>query len=73
LCYLKRDDCYVVELEYTQEKWDCRSKGARVYPVGDFLVETQWGNGRPVAVHKNIKSLLDALSKRYIVEVTLKE
>jgi hypothetical protein len=73
LKYLKKDDCYVVDLTYNQNGWDCRSKLCRIYPTGDYLVETHWGNGRPMKVYASIEHVLDALRERYKIEVTLTE
>ena len=56
---------YIVETFHKNGEWEGSSRGAKIYPVSNVFVYTEWGNGIPIAVFQNIEDIKKQLSIKY--------
>ena len=69
--HFKKDNIYTISTKHKDGNWEGGQSGARVYCVGNYLVQTSWGAGKPIAVYKDEDEMLLNLEQNYNVVPTL--
>jgi hypothetical protein len=59
--YKRKEKCYLLETRHEHGAWVGGTSGQRIYEVGSYLVLTQWGNGKPIAVFESKAQMMTAL------------
>lgn len=63
LRYNAKEKCFVITSFHKEDSWEGSSSGARIYEVGNFYVQTNWGNPKPVKVFTSKQEMIDSIKK----------
>lgn len=65
--------CYIIESFHKNGEWQGSTMGAKIYPVSNVFVHTEFGSGIPIAVYKDIDDMKKQLFGLYKCEVIMIE
>lgn len=71
LVYQEKVGIYTMTTRHKEGQWEGAQSGAKIYRVGDYLVQTSWGAGKPIAVFKDEDEMLLHLEQIYNVKPSL--
>jgi len=69
--FSKKDGIYTISTEFKEGIWEGGQSGSKVYCVGNYLVQTSWGAGKPIAVYRSEEEMLLNLEQNYKVKPEL--
>jgi hypothetical protein len=69
--FSKKDGIYIISTEFKDGVHEGGQSGAKVYCVGNYLVQTSWGAAKPIAVYKSEEEMLLNLEQNYKVKPEL--
>lgn len=68
----KKEGVYVITKHHKEGAWEGATSGEKVYEVGDYLVHTAWGSGKPIAVYVSEAQMQNVIGTTYKIAPTIK-